>query len=232
MTDGLEKNNVKNNKKRNIIIVLICLIGLSIVLIILNAVMDKVNEIPINEIIAPKKQQSTPKINYQFHIPDYDYNIMDDMEYIDKNRYIEYTNGAVSVTITDGKFSEFGKPLVFFNEYFNAAINGDYETYNNFFSDEYYAEKIHIPYEKFTMQRIYNINVEFIQDSLIESGINFGDTMYLFKVSYMIMKNDGTFRDDMGSDGAVPLLFEIIYDYSEDMCYINNITQYNYSLYG
>lgn len=191
--------------------------------------MDKLNEIPVSEILNTNKPAVT-NYNYKFYTPDYEYNILDDTDYLDKNRYIEYTNGAVSITIADGKFSEYGKPLEFFNEYFTAVINGDHNTYNSFFSDEYYEDETHIPYEKFTMQRVYNINVELIQQSLIESGVNYGDTMYIFKVSYMIMKNDGTFRNDMGSDGAVPMLFEIIYDYSDGICFINNMARYNYLL--
>ena len=216
----------KNKKKRRVIIIFITLIGLMAVLIILNFVMDKVNEIPISELFDTPKEETVNK-NYTFTEPDYETNIMEDSEYLDKNRYIEYTNGAISVTITDGKFNEHGKPLVFFNEYFTAVINGDHNTFNNFFTDDYYSDKNHVPYEKFTMQRVYNINVTHIRESLITTEKNYGKTMYTLKVSYMIMKNDGTFRNDMGSDGAVPLIFELIYDNNTDKCMINNITKYN-----
>jgi len=220
----------KNKKKRAIIIVFFSLIGIMIVLIVLNFLMDKLNEIPVKDIIPQKSAETESAVKYKFHDPDYEENILEDADYLDKNRYIEYTNGAVSVTIADGKFSEFGKPLVFFNEYFTSVINGDHNTYNSFFTDEYYKDKTHIPYEKFTMQRVYNINVELIQESVIQSGDNYGDTMYIFRVAYMIMKNDGTFRKDMGSDGAVPLLFELIYDFNGEKCVINNISKYSTSL--
>ena len=214
----------KNKKKRNVTIIFITLVGAAILLIILNFVMDKVNEIPMSEIF-----NSTPEPvakNYTFVTPDYDANILEDTEYLDKNRYIEFTNGAMSVTIADGRFSEYGKPLVFFNDYFNTVINGDHETYNAYFTENYYSDKTHVPFEKFTMQRVYNINATQIQESLITVGEDYGNTMYLFRVSYMIMKNDGTFRNDMGSDGAVPLMFELIYNNVTDKCMINNITRY------
>jgi hypothetical protein len=226
----LEKNNVNNKKKRNIIIVFLSLIGVMIVLIILNMLMDKVAEIPVKDIIPQKKSVDIATYNYDFYPPDYKTDIMSDADYLDKNRYIEFTNGAISVTIANGAFAEFGKPLVFFNEYFNTIINGDSDTYNGYFTADYYRDKTHIPYEEFTMQRVYEMNVELIQEYLIESGEYYGDTMSIFRVAYKIMKNDGTFRNDMGSDGAVPLLFELIYDVSEDKCVINNITRYNSTL--
>ena len=214
----------KNKKKRNVIIIFITLVGAAILLIILNFVMDKVNEIPMGEIFNSTSEPVAK--NYTFVTPDYDANILEDTEYLDKNRYIEFTNGAMSVTIADGRFSEYGKPLVFFNDYFNTVINGDHETYNAYFTENYYSDKTHVPFEKFTMQRVYNINATQIQESLITVGEDYGNTMYLFRVSYMIMKNDGTFRNDMGSDGAVPLMFELIYNNVTDKCMINNITRY------
>ena len=220
----------KNKKKRSIIIVFFVLIGVMILLIVLNFLMDKLSEVPVKDLIPQKSVTTELVASYDFFEPDYEENILNDADYLDKNRYIEFTNGAISVTIADGRFSEFGKPLVFFNEYFTTVINGDHNTYNGFFTADYYKDKTHIPYEKFTMQRVYNINVELIQESLIESGENYGDTMYIFRVAYMIMKNDGTFRKDMGSDGAVPLLFELIYDSDTDKCTINNMSKYNSSL--
>ena len=220
----------KNKKKRRAVILIITLVALMVVLLILNFVMDKVNEIPISEMFENNNAETAIVKSYTFVEPDYDTNIMDDEEYLGKTRYIEYTNGAISVMIADEKFSEFGKPLVFFNEYFTAVINGDHTTYNSFFTDDYYSDKNHVPFEKFTMQRVYNINVTHMLESLITGEKNYGKTMYIFKVSYMIMKNDGTFRNDMGSDGAVPLIFELIYDYNTDECMINNITK-NYNLY-
>lgn len=218
----------KNKKKRNIIIVFSSLIGVMVLLIVLNMIMDKITEIPIGEIVNKSSTAPTVEYNYKFYEPDYEYNILEDTEYLDKNRYIEYTEGAVSVTIADGNFKMFGKPLEFFDEYFNTAVNGDHNKYNTFFTESYYKEnKIDKAYESFTMQRIYNINVEILQQSMLETADNYGNMIYLFKVSYMIMKNDGTFRNDMGSDGAVPLLFEIIYNYNDDRCYINNISRYN-----
>lgn len=219
------KENKKN--KRNMVIILLIFFGVFLLLILFNFIMDKVNEIPIeNEYYA---ETLPPKANIQFYEADYDYNIFEDAAYMDKNRYIEYTDGAVSVTVTEGDFAfHGGAPLVFFNEYFTAVINGDHEKFNTFFNDYYYEIQNNKPAEDFTMQRLYNINVTKLTESKIESGEHFGKIRYTYKVSYMIMKNDGTFRSDMESDSAVPQIIEILYDDYNDVCTINSVTKYTY----
>jgi len=211
------------DKKKNIKIILIVMaviVGLLIVLSGINLILQNVSYSIIN---TPPTE--TQKRYYYFYPADYDVNIFEDEEYLGKNRYIEYKRGAVSVLITNDNFDEYGRPLVFFNEYFNAVINGDVEKYNAFFSEDYKNED-NKRFEGFTMQRIYNITVELLSETVIEEGKYYGYNRYIFKVSYMILRNDGTFRDDMGSDGSVPLNFEILDD--KKNIFINSISKYIY----
>ncbi|MCL2517167.1 MAG: hypothetical protein FWF15_01265 [Oscillospiraceae bacterium] len=212
----------KNKKFKLIFIILAVIIGLLIILFIINLILQNVSE----SISKINNSPETQKRYYYFYESDYDLNILEDEEYLDKNRYIEYTQGAVSILITDGNFNEYGRPIEFFNEYFTAVINGDAEKYNTFFSEDYHSDSNNKKYEKFTMQRIYNINVTLLSETVIEEGKYYGYNRYVFKVSYMIMKNDGSFRDDMGSDGSIPLNFEILDD--KNKIFINSISKYIY----
>ena len=218
-------NSAENKRKKIVITVIIVIFMVFVLLLILNFAFDKLSPMIKNIIVKPEPIPNIPK--YHLYEPDYDSNIFENEEYINKNRYIEFTDGAVSITITDNSFDKYGKPLEFFNEYFTALMNGEYEKYNSFFTDEYYTGGVK-PLDKFTMQKIYNINVTKMSQTVIESGINMGVVQYIFKVSYMIMENDGTFRSDMGSDGAVPQMMEIYYYSDSDICLINKIARYTY----
>ena len=212
----MSENKLKH--KKIILVIAAVIIGLLIIMVIINLILQNVIK------LITEKPPETQKINYLFFEPNYEDNIFEDEEYLEKNRYIEYTNGAVSITLADGNFSAHGRPVVFFNEYFNTLMNGDAEKYNTYFSEDYYKDNKR--FEKFTMQKIYNINITVLLEEVVEEGKYYGYNRYLYKVSYMIMKNDGTFRDDIDSDGSVPLVFEILEDYNANRIFINSISKY------
>ena len=59
-------------------------------------------------------------------------------------------------------------------------------------------------------QRLYDITIEYIFEKDMTDP-DYGEvTKYVYEVSYKIMKNDGTFRNDLGSDGSRPLSLEIV----------------------
>ena len=47
-------------------------------------------------------------------------------------------------------------------------------------------------------------------EELSETVNNDGSTVWMFNVEYRIMKNDGSFRNDIPSDGSKKLLFTLI----------------------
>ncbi len=152
------------------------------------------------------EEQNMPK-SYIFFQPDYEENIFEDPVYMDKTRSITYSDGYVKTLITDGNYTSFPPQVEFFNEYFNAAINGDAEFYNTLFTDEYYQSNDRR--DQFTMQKIHNIEVELL-DSYEMSGTGKKVEYNIYKVSYTILKNNGTFRNDMPEDSYVPQEFELV----------------------
>ena len=74
-------------------------------------------------------------------------------------------------------------------------IEGNCEAYDSYFSEEYLKENRRT--ERFTKQKLYNIDIIFLSAQESEDGRY---TTYEFAVEYMIHKNNGTFRRDLGSD--------------------------------
>ncbi|NLZ35945.1 MAG: hypothetical protein GX897_00490 [Clostridiales bacterium] len=211
----------KPDKKRKMLIAVVISIAVMTILLFLNNFdWDKL----ALSTISTKK---TLERNFVFAAPDYEADIFTDPQYLDKNRYISYTDGAESSLITDENYSMYGEPLVLFAEYFDAARHGDAGRLNALFTDEYWKE--HDKYSDFTMQRIYNIEITLLSDAAINDGDYKGYRRRTYDISYMIMKNDGLFRSDMSSDSAVPLVFELL-TYG-DSTKINSITAYNYIVY-
>ncbi len=141
------------------------------------------------------------QVQFSFYEPDYKTDILSDPEYLSLNRIVSYKNGPVMTTVLPQDYEKTDKILSFLASYLDAAIKGDYSNYSDFFTEEYISEN-GIP-EKFTMQRIYNITVE----KLNEAGQNAnGQTsnQFVYSLSYMIARNDGTFRSDMESDALKP----------------------------
>lgn len=182
----------------------------------------------VGELLDGNKE-SVQTLPLKFSEPDYESDIFSNPAYLDKNRYIQYTDGALTTLITDENYEVYGESVEFFVRFFEAIIHGDHETYNSLFTEECRDSGNYTPYEKFTMQKVYNIEVEKLAEEVIEKGPRFGQRHYTYKVAYMIMENDGTFRNDMESDCAVPQLFELYYDGKDVL--IDSIVRYTYTVF-
>lgn len=150
-----------------------------------------------------------------FYPADYDENIFEDEEYMSLNRYLSYTKGSDTYTITDSEYSRYDVTVGFFAEYFDSVINGEYETYDEYFTDEYFEENSNK--SRFTPQKLYDINVKFKSTKAVD-----GATSYIYYVTYKIFENNGTFRNDIESDSARMLVYEL-YVYDDDTVLINYI---------
>lgn len=138
------------------------------------------------------------------HYPiDHNYDIMSDLEYLDLDRRLYLKLGSETIAVDEYPKEDMGEDVLFFVNYFDLAIAGDYNAYNKLFTDNYY--KYNEPYSSFTMQMIYDMNVEKLGESTAD-----GETVYYYNVSYKIHKNNGTFRNDIGSDGCKTLHFTLI----------------------
>ena len=139
---------------------------------------------------------------------DYETDIFEDENYLSMNRRIKYIEGAQSTEVAlDEDGSYYGAGLVFFQNYFNCVINGDYETYQTFISDDYDEKNAYPIPEKFTMQKIHSISVEHRSDA--DTIVSSNEVRRYYVVKYQIYQNNGTFRDDIRPTDILPLLFEL-----------------------
>lgn len=151
--------------------------------------------------------------------PDWESDIFLNPDWLDKNRYITYTENGMSLTLVDYDYASCGKPVEMFGEYVDALMHGDAEKVNSFYTESYF--ETHKKLGKITMQKLYNIEVEFISQSDITLD-GHAVVQYIYKFTYMIMENDGTFRDDLVSDAMKPQYYTLIED--GDAIKISDIT--------
>ncbi len=157
---------------------------------------------------------------------DFEADISGDEDYQKELLYITYTdNEVLTVTVTDGNFEEYDKNLVFFDEYFTCLREGDFEKYDTFFTKSYFEENEHTDLEfGFTQQRIYDIFITKTSVGYEESGNNYRT----YEVKYKIMKNDGTFRNDIGSDEQRAQYITLVTN--DEGTFIRRITYNKYGL--
>lgn len=190
----------KSGKKKKIIIIVfavMCVFGaLSWYLLYGNpSLLNKAEEEAEKEIIGMYGSTQS----YVFYPADEEVPPSAVREYMELDRYIHYTNGAETVIVTEEDADDYGREVGFFVEYFRTVIDGDYAKYNTLFTENYFDTN-----EKtcdFTPQMLYDINITKLPE---------GTDGYHFDVSYKIFRNNGTFRNDIGSDGSKTLHFTLV----------------------
>ena len=141
-----------------------------------------------------------------FYEPKPGEDIENDEEYLEKIRDITYHDEyGRGILITDGDYlSKGGVGLQLLSYYFDAVKTGKSSVLNVLFSKEYLTENGEFP--DFRPQRVYDINV---QIESRETDEETGDTTIVYTVWYKIMKNDGSFRRDIGRDSFKKQYFTV-----------------------
>lgn len=194
------------SQKRKGMIAVICVLAVVIVLLIAVEILTRLLDDPArkNDPQIPQTQATEP---IQFEESDPDYNIFEDTEWLDEDRYLHFSDGTEG-TILTWESNERGPVGYLLLKYFDAVMHGDVKAYNACFTSDYLKE--HGETDYFTMQRVYNINILLMDSYSFEEGIYAGYTRYRLRVDYCIMRNDGTFRDDIPSDRSHPVVFEVL----------------------
>ena len=207
--------------KRNMIIVLVCMVAFAVVAIPLINVLDKLQNGEDTE-----ETGKLPPSSIIFATPDYEYDIMQDEEYLQLNRRIYHCDERSGLTeeLTDKNIGGYGPAARVLREAINAIIAGDADAYNSLFSDNYYANNE--PESPFTMQRLYDIKITKVNET-IKSGEKGKYTQYEYEVEYKIRLNDGTFRTDIGHDESKKQYFILSDSVTGDVL-IDQILDYNY----
>lgn len=199
-----------------------------VVLIVLIAavVITALYFLPYDKILAAlfPKEEPHPEDIY-FYEPDFERNILLDPEYLAMDRYISFTKGSETFTVTDGNYEKLGKDAVVIAKYIDALVRGDADAYNALFTESYLKENGRQP--AFPMQKLYRISAElyglhtFTEEEL--DGEYTGVTQYRYQLNYCIDENDGTVRRDMGSGVSAPIFLELLSDPETGRIRINSI---------
>ncbi len=203
----------KRNKKAVIIIFAAC-----ILIAVCYFILNNTEIFAKNKKNTPTSMYSDKLYSYVFYPTDFDLDVTQNETYMGLDRQIYYKKGSVSYGISESD-AELSNAVKFFIEYFKTVIAGDTETYNTFFTENYY--KSNKPYVQFAPQMLYNIEIEELSYTTNDDGT----TVYAFNVTYMIYRNDGTFRNDIDSDASKTLYYELIEDAAGDVK-IDRITYY------
>ena len=207
--------------KRSMIIVLACMVVFAIIAIPLISVLDNF----LNEKTA-EEETKTPPSTIIFVTPDYEYDIMKDVDYLNLNRRIYHCDEQTGLTeeLTDKNVVGYGPAAVVLRDAINAIIAGDADAYNALFSENYYAN--HDPEDPFTLQRLYDIKITKVNE-VTKSDERGKYTQYEYDVEYKIRLNDGTFRTDIGHDESRKQYF-VLSDSVTGEVLIDQILNYNY----
>lgn len=187
------EGQVSDNKslKKRLLIIIASVLGAIAVLFGASFAIDKYYD--------KKNGEENSPIDYDFYPADYDENIYNDKEYIEKieNGFIYYTDFSNNITlgIERDNAAEYGDEVAFMVDYVYSIIEGDRAKYNGFFSDAYYENND--KHGEFTMQKLYDVNITKESSEQITENGNY--TKYIFVVEYKIFKNNGTFRNDIGN---------------------------------
>lgn len=149
-----------------------------------------------------------PEFDYEFYVPaeNEETNIYLDKEYMELDRALYYTDDMGQCSgITDPE-KENNRFVTFFWNFFDHLEKGDADSFNKLFSEELGK------YESFGMQRVYRKNVTYMNEGKVDEN-----TYYMtFCVTYCIMKNDGSFRRDIGSDMSRTQYMTVYYNNSKE----------------
>jgi hypothetical protein len=190
--DSINEKKSKKSKKK-LLISIICIVAFIALLAITIEIIEYVNN---------KKTFEPIEIDYDFYPADYDENIFEDEKYLEliKDGYIRVCNSSTGVTsgVDLNKTDKYSPEVQFMLGYIQDIIDGNHESYNSRFSEEYYTKQK--PFERFTMQKVYDVlitqkDVETVTDKKTESNY----TKYLIVLEYKIYENNGTFRRDIGT---------------------------------
>lgn len=148
--------------------------------------------------LLPEKEQ--PQYDIYFY-PVVDENIFENQQYLDKNRFVYYCDDpqgyGLTEQITDEDRASFDFKVQFAEIYLNCLISGDREMLRQLCSQEY-LKKNAIP--QFTQQMLYEMYIYYHSTERLDNGME----RVTYKLNYKIFRNNGTYRRDVGSDGAKP----------------------------
>ncbi len=154
------------------------------------------------------------RVKYRPSFDDYfEEDIFEDAEYMALDRDIKYIEGAQSTSVPLDAAVDVGVGnIAFFQSYLTCIIEGRYEDYRTYFHDSYFDEEyegLNYPYpiDRFPMQKLYNISLQYLP--LEEVIISEGESKSYYILKYMIKDNKSTFRPELEDESTLAQLVEL-----------------------
>ncbi len=201
-SENIQKRDASSSKK----IIKIALIVIASALALLLALAAV---LPLIEKALEPEVETSEFADYRFYEADYNANILENELYLNCSRGINFSNENTEYVLNETNSANISPSAKFFYNYINCIINGDYESYPSFFTEEYINnDKSDIP-EKFTMQGLYDIYIDLYAPATrkVVDGVELSCEVY--EVRYRIFENNGTFRRDILPDETRTIVFEL-----------------------
>lgn len=205
-----DSESAKNIQKRDssaakkIIKITLIAVAASLVLLLALAAL-----LPLIEKALEPKVETSEYEDYRFYEVDYNANILENELYLCCSRGIKFSDENTEYVLNETNSANISPSAKFFYDYINCIINGDFENYPSFFTEEYINnENSDIP-EKFTTQGLYDIYIDLYAPATrrVVDGVELSCEVY--EVRYRIFENNGTFRRDILPDETRTLVFEV-----------------------
>lgn len=207
-----EDGTKTRDPKKTVRIFLICLLAITLISVIGMVMLHLFDGDGAYEIDPP------PRYEDGFEIPVWDADLTLDPEYMQLDRDVYYKEwlgaGAYRlVPLDEATYESAGAGPALIYKMLQAIIAGSSEQYNACFSSDFLEispEWLYGQKQAFAPQRLYDIEFELMDFG--EGGD--GAMRYAYRVSYRILKNDGTFRDDIRGEEMRPIWIRVKNDAS------------------
>ena len=208
--EALRLQSEKMKKK-----LLFILAGVLVVIVLLIAVILLVDWIQLQ-----KDRPEAPELDITF-FPPYHGDIMENEEYLGLNRNVMYCDNpsgyGLTMAVTEENRKDFDAGVLFICDYVQTIIDGDCDAYNSFFNEAYFKDND--PQGEFSQQMVYNIKLRYY--------IRESKDLITYRLEYMIRRNDGTFRRDIGSDASRPQYLTLRFSEDGQISIERLTTEYN-----
>lgn len=175
------------------------------------------------DFLIKRSNSRVPEGDYTFY-PTYEGDIFENPQYMSLDRQIYYCENpagdGIKQAVNEENLTDFDLNVTFLYLYLQSINYGDAEMYNAYFNENYYKENQ--PQAEFSPQMIYN--TEICYQATENDG---ADKLVTYSLSYMIYRNDGSFRRDIGSNAARPQLITLRVSEAGNISIEKLITRYN-----
>lgn len=213
--DHKPKRNTSRSKKIIIIVAAVVAVSLA-VLAVLSALLPELLD------SLDRENYDSSFEDWRFFEADYSKNIYEDELYMSHSRNIRFKDENTEYVLTAENAESISSSAAFFYDYINCIIEGDYENYPSYFTEEYINGNDSLIPEKFTMQGLYDIHISLFAPASVKEVGGVETAYEVYEVSYRIYENNGTFRSDILPDETRTIVFEIYYT-NTDSPKINSI---------